>query len=44
MTDLKEAGEFYDRIRERVASEDDLYHRRLTSLISMQAFLFATLA
>lgn len=42
MTDLKEAENFYDRLRERVTSEDDLYHRRLSSLISMQAFLFAT--
>lgn len=42
MDKIQEAEKFYDRIRERVVSEDDLYHRRLTSLISMQAFLFAT--
>ncbi|APE44919.1 hypothetical protein BOO69_17020 [Sulfitobacter alexandrii] len=43
MTEFEKASSFYDRIREQVRSEDTLYNQRIIWLISMQAFLFATL-
>ena len=43
MTDYEKAAAYYDRIREQVRSEDTLYNQRIIWLISMQAFLFATL-
>ena len=43
MTDFERASWFYEKIREQVRSEDSLYNQRIIWLISMQAFLFATL-
>lgn len=43
MTEFEKASSFYDKIREQVRSEDTLYNQRIIWLISMQAFLFATL-
>lgn len=42
MTEFEKAEKFYQLIREQVRSEDELYNRRITWLISMQAFLFAS--
>lgn len=43
LTDFKKADWLYEKIRERVREEDKLYNQRIIWLISMQAFLFATL-
>lgn len=34
---------FYDKVREQIRSENELYNQRIIWLITMQAFLFATL-
>lgn len=41
--DFERVERFYDRLREQVKSENDLYNQRIIWLITMQAFLFATL-
>lgn len=43
MAECEKASSFYDSIRDQVGSEDTLHNQSVKWLISMQAFLFATL-